>query len=309
MKLVKHYIIALALLSCTVGIAQQLPQFTQYMYNTVSINPAYAGSRGTLSIVGLHRSQWVGFDGGPITQTLSVNSPLRNEKIGLGLSVINDKLGDERFTYAYGNFSYTIKTGEKARLAFGVSAGFTSYTLDRFAADNSGNDPSIYGVDDRWSPNIGAGLYWHTNRWYLGLSAPRLLTNDYNNDSNNGQDYAALERVGYYFTGGYVFDLGENVKLKPAFLIKAVNGAPLSFDITANFLFYEKFWLGGGYRIDQNTSAIAGIVDFQVSKQLRIGYSYEYPLSDINSYTGGTHEILLMFELFKMKRIKSPRYF
>ncbi|WP_250432324.1 PorP/SprF family type IX secretion system membrane protein [Hanstruepera flava] len=309
MKLVKHYIIALALLSCTVGIAQQLPQFTQYMYNTISINPAYAGSRGTLSIVGLHRSQWVGFDGGPITQTLSINSPLRNDKIGVGMSFINDKLGDERFTYLYGDFSYTIKTGENTKLAFGIKAGFTSYTLDRYSADFSASDPSIYGIDDRWSPNIGAGVYWHTNRWYLGLSAPRILTNDYNDEDNNGQEYAALERVGYYFTGGYVFDLGENTKLKPAFLIKAVNGAPLSYDVTANFLFYEKFWIGGGYRLDQNTSAIAGIADFQVSKQLRIGYSYEYPLSDINAYTGGTHEVLIMFELFKMKRIKSPRYF
>ncbi|MFC5195788.1 type IX secretion system membrane protein PorP/SprF [Bizionia hallyeonensis] len=308
MKLIKHYIIALALLSCTVGIAQQLPQFTQYMYNTISINPAYAGSRETLSVVGLHRSQWVGFDGGPITQTLSVHSPLRNDKIGLGLSFINDKLGDERFSYLYGDFSYTIQTGQKTELAFGIKAGFTSYTLDRYSADSSG-DPSIYGVDDRWDPNIGAGVYWHSDRWYLGLSTPRILTNDYNDETGVGQDYAALERVSYYFTGGYVFTLSENTKLKPAFLLKATNGAPLSFDLTANFLFYEKFWAGAGYRIDNQTSALAGIVDFQVSKQFRIGYAYEYPLSDLIDYTGGTHEILVMFELFKTKRIKSPRYF
>ncbi|WP_104735920.1 PorP/SprF family type IX secretion system membrane protein [Hanstruepera ponticola] len=309
MKLIKHYIIALALLSCTVGIAQQLPQFTQYMYNTISINPAYAGSRETLSVVGLHRSQWVGFDGGPITQTLSVHSPLRNDKIGIGASFINDKLGDERFSYFYGDFSYTIKTGEQTELAFGAKAGLTSYSLDRANTDPTGQDPLVFGVEDRMNFNIGAGLYWHSQRWYLGLSAPRLLTNDYSNESPDGQEYQALERVGYYFTGGYVFDLGENTKLKPAYLLKATNGAPLSFDITANFLFYEKFWLGAGYRIDQNTSALAGIADFQVSKQLRIGYSYEYPLSDLNDYTGGTHEVLIMFELFKTKRIKSPRYF
>ena len=309
MKLIKHYIIALALLSCTVGIAQQLPQFTQYMYNTISINPAYAGSRETLSVVGLHRSQWVGFDGGPITQTLSVHSPLRNDKIGIGASFINDKLGDERFSYFYGDFSYTIKTGEKTELAFGAKAGLTSYSLDRANTDPTGQDPLVFGVEDRMNFNIGAGLYWHSQRWYLGLSAPRLLTNDYSNESPDGKEYQALERVGYYFTGGIVFDLGENTKLKPAYLLKATNGAPLSFDITANFLFYEKFWLGAGYRIDQNTSALAGIADFQVSKQLRIGYSYEYPLSDLNDYTGGTHEVLIMFELFKTKRIKSPRYF
>ncbi|TYA56367.1 PorP/SprF family type IX secretion system membrane protein [Formosa maritima] len=308
MKLIKHYIVALALLSCTVGIAQQLPQFTQYMYNTVSINPAYAGSRETLSIVALHRSQWVGFDGGPVTQTLSINSPLRNEKIGLGLSFINDKLGDEHFSYLYGDFSYTINTGVNTKLAFGFKAGVTSYRLDRNAADPSGQDPNIYGIDDRWSPNIGAGLYWHSQMWYLGLSAPRILNTNYAKDSNNA-DVKALERISYYFTGGYVFTLSENTKLKPAFLMKATNGAPLSFDITANFLFFEKFWLGGGYRINEYTSALGVLTDFQISKQFRIGYTYEYPLSELNDYTGGTHEILIMFELFKAKRIKSPRYF
>ncbi|MFD2552329.1 type IX secretion system membrane protein PorP/SprF [Bizionia sediminis] len=309
MKIFKYSIIAIALFSCTVGVAQQLPQFTQYMYNTISINPAYAGSRETISVVGLHRSQWVGFDGGPITQTLSVHSPLRNDKIGLGVSFINDKLGDERFSYLYGDFSYTIKTGSNTELAFGIKAGFTSYNLDRNAVDQSGNDPSIYGIDDRWDPNIGAGVYWHSAKWYLGLSAPRILTNDYNDENGIGQDYAALERVSYYLTGGYVFTLSQNTKLKPAFLVKATNGAPVSFDLTANFLFYEKFWVGGGYRVDNQTSAIAGIADFQVSKQFRIGYAYEYPISDLNAYTGGTHEILVMFELFKTKRIKSPRYF
>ncbi|MBR9757010.1 MAG: type IX secretion system membrane protein PorP/SprF [Algicola sp.] len=308
MKSIRNSIVAIALLSTTLGVAQQMPQFTQYMFNTISINPAYAGSRETLSIVGLHRSQWVGFSGGPITQTLSVHSPLRNEKIGLGFSFINDKLGDEHFSYMYGDFSYTINTGVKTKLALGLKAGLTSYRLDREALDPNAQDPNIYGIEDRWSPNIGAGLYWHTNRWYLGLSAPRIFTNDYH-DSDSGQDYAALERISYYFTGGYVFDLSQNTKLKPAFLIKATNGAPLSYDLTANFLFYEKFWLGAGYRLNQNTAALGGIADFQVSKQLRIGYAYEYPLSEINDYVGGTHEILIMFELFKTKRVKSPRYF
>ena len=305
---IKFYIVAIAVLSCSVGVAQQLPQFTQYMYNTISINPAYAGSRETISVVGLHRSQWVGFKGGPITQTLSVHAPLRNEKVGLGVSFINDKLGDERFSYLYGDFSYTIKTGEKTRLALGMKAGFTSYSLDRLAVDPTSTDPNIYGIEDRWSPNIGAGLFWHSNKWYLGLSAPRILNTDYSKNSNNN-DIAALERVSYYFTGGYVFNLSDNTKLKPAFLMKATNGAPLSYDITANFLFFEKFWLGGSYRLNQDTAALGAITDFQVSKQFRIGYAYEYPLSDINAYTGGTHEILVMFELFKAKRVKSPRYF
>lgn len=305
MKSIKFKIIAFLLLNCSVAFAQQLPQFTQYMFNTISINPAYAGSRETLSVVGLHRSQWVGIKGAPTTQTLSIHAPLRNEKIGLGFSVINDELGYENFTYLYGDFSYTIKTGEKSKLAFGIKAGFTSYGLDNdFQADQS-FDPTIFGIEDRWTVNIGAGAYWHSNRWYLGVSAPRIISRDVNQTS----DYAALERVSYYLTGGYVFDLGATTKLKPAFLVKGTNGAPLSIDLNANLLFFEKFWIGAGYRINNLTSSLGFITDFQVSDQLRIGYGYEYPLSDLNAFTGGSHEILLMFELFKAKRVKSPRYF
>jgi type IX secretion system PorP/SprF family membrane protein len=281
------------------------------MFNTISINPAYAGSRETFSAVGLHRSQWVGLEGGPETQTLSIHTPLKNEKIGLGLSFINDKLGYENFSYIYGDFSYTIQTGVESKLAFGIKGGFTHYNLDEELLNDPSvvNDPFFNDVSNRWSPNIGAGLYWHTNRWYLGLSAPRILNTDYNKGRNGSIDYVALERISYYVTGGYVFDLSENTKLKPSVLLKATNGAPLSFDISANFLFNETFWFGAGYRINESAAAIGGIADFQVSKQLRIGYAYEYPISDIRPYTSGTHEVLLMFEVFKSKRIKSPRYF
>lgn len=308
MRLIKHYIIAFALFSCTVGIAQQLPQFTQYMYNTISINPAYAGSREALSIVGLHRSQWVGFKGGPITQTLSIHTPLRNDRIGLGLSFIQDDLGPQNFSYLYGDFSYTIPTGRDSKLAFGLKAGFTGFSFDTdFRQDQSNiNDPLIYGVEDRWSPNLGAGVFWHSNKWYLGLSAPRILNTDY----NKTKDFEALERISYYFTGGYVFDFSKTIKFKPAFLVKATNGAPVSYDLTGNFLFNEKFWLGGSYRINEQTAAIGGIVDFQVSRQLRVGYAYEKPISDIASYTSGTHEILLIYEFkFLSSKLKSPRYF
>ncbi len=287
------------------GVAQQLPQFTQYMYNTIAINPAYAGSRETLSVVGLHRSQWVGLEGGPTTQTLSVHTPLRNEKVGLGLSFINDELGFQNFSYLYGDFSYTIRVGENSQLAFGIKAGFTSFSLDADFRQAEMNDQVIFGFEDRWKPNIGSGLYLHSNKWYVGLSAPRMLNTDYTGD----EEFESLERISYYFTGGYVFDLGENTKLKPAMLLKATNGAPLSFDLTANFLFYEKFWVGASYRINELAQAVGGIADFQVSKQLRVGYAYEYPLSELSQYTSGTHEVLLMFEIFKSKRIKSPRYF
>ncbi|MWW26068.1 PorP/SprF family type IX secretion system membrane protein [Algibacter lectus] len=311
MKSLKLKLIIFILANSWIGVAQQLPQFTQYMYNTISINPAYAGSRETFSIVGLHRSQWVGVEGAPTTQTLSMHTPLRNDRIGVGLSFINDELGYENFSYLYGDFSYTLPIGLKAKLAFGLKGGFTQYHIDQSIL----NDPTVINdqffddVSNRWSPNIGLGLYLHTNKWYVGLSAPRVLNTDYNNGRNGTIDYVALERISYYATGGYVFDLSATTKFKPAVLLKATNGAPLSFDMTANFLFNDKFWLGGSYRINESAAALGFITDLQVSKQMRIGYAYEYPLSELNTYTSGTHEILLMFEVFKSKRIKSPRFF
>lgn len=303
MKLIKHYIIAIALFSCTFSMAQQLPQFTQYMYNTISINPAYAGSREALSIVGLHRSQWVGFDGGPITQTISIHSPLRNDRIGLGFSFIQDDLRLENSSYIYGDFSYSIPTGTDGKLAFGVKGGFTGFSLDE---DLRASDPLLANVNNRWTPNVGLGLFWHTNKWYLGLSTPRVLTSKRIKEDG----FEALERVSYYFTGGYVFTLNDNLKFKPSYLVKATNGAPLSYDFTANFLFNEKFWLGGSYRLNESTGAFGGFVDFQVSRQLRLGYAYEKPNSDINNYTNGTHEVLLIYEFkFMSNKLKSPRYF
>ena len=304
-KFIKFNIIAFALLCSSAAFSQQLPQFTQYMFNTISINPAYAGSRETLSLVGLHRSQWIGIDGGPTTQTFSIHSPMRNEKVGLGLSFINDELGFENFTYIYGDFSYTIQVSETTKLAFGLKGGFTSYSIDQELRDAEPDDPAIYGIENRWSPNIGAGAFLHSDRWYVGLSTPRILNTDY----HGSDDYEALEKVSYYLTGGVVVDVNESVKFKPSFMVKATNGAPLSYDITGNFLFNEKLWLGAAYRLDQSAGALGGIIDFQVSKQFRIGYAYEHPISDYRPYTSGTHEVLLMFEVFKSKRVKSPRYF
>lgn len=303
-KFIKFNIIAIALLSITSTFSQQLPQFTQYMYNTISINPAYAGSRETLSFVGLHRRQWVGIDGGPTTSTASLHTPLRNEKVGLGFSFINDELGYQNFTYLYADFSYTIQVGQETKLAFGLKGGFTAYSIDQELLLAEPDDPAIFGIQDRFNPNIGAGAFLHTNKWYVGLSAPRIL----NTDDVDG-NIEALERVSYYLTGGYVFDLSKSTKLKPAFLVKATNGAPISYDLTANFLFNEKFWLGAGYRINEATAAFSGIADFQVSQQLRLGYAYDHPISDIRPYSSGTHEILLMYEFKKSKRVKSPRYF
>lgn len=288
--------------------AQQLPQFTQYMYNTISINPAYAGSRDALSIVGLNRNQWAGFDGGPQTQTLSIHSPLRNEKIGLGLSLINDKTGFENFTYVYADFSYTVKASEDVDISFGLKGGLTYYKLsdELYNKTEVNQDPYFNDKLNRWNSNFGAGVLFHSQKWYVGLSVPKIINHDLNNDT----DYAALERVHYYLLGGYVFELSDNVKLKPSFMVKHTDGAPLSTDLTANFLFNEKFWLGGSYRFNGKQAAIGALADFQVTDQFRVGYTYEIPTGEIRPYTSGTHEILLMYEFrFLKNKQKSPRYF
>lgn len=299
-------ILAFIMIFTVQAIAQQLPQFTQYMYNTISINPAYAGSRETLSVVGLHRSQWTGFPGGPTTQTLSVHSPLRNNKIGLGFSFINDELGFENFTYAYADFSYTIKLNEVSKLAFGLKGGFSGFSVDNELYTANTDDDLIVNIENRWIPNVGAGVMWLWERGYLGLSAPRLINNDFSPDS----PFEALERVSYYFTGGYVFNMGLNTKFKPSFMLKATNGASLSTDLSANFLFYEKLWLGVAYRFNDTAGALGFMTDFQVFRDWRIGYTYEVPTSEIRPYTDGTHEIIIMFELFNpRRRVTSPRYY
>lgn len=309
MKLLSKLFFCLTLLVTAPSIAQeQLPQFTQYMYNTISINPAYAGSRETLSIVGVYRDQWKGFDRSPKTSTLSAHTPLRDDRIGVGLTFINDALGHRNFNYLYGDFSYTIKTGEKTKLAFGLKGGFTHSNFDDALFNDPDfdydNDPTLVdNARSKWTPNMGLGLYYHTNKWYLGLSAPRI----FNNDNSSNAEYVSFDHINYYFTGGYVFDLNQQIKLKPAFMLKGTKGAPLSVDATLNFLFYEKLWLGAAYRFGDGFGAI---VDIQVLKQLRIGYAYESPVSDIRRGTYGTHEILAIFELkFNNSKMKSPRYF
>jgi type IX secretion system PorP/SprF family membrane protein len=285
--------------------AQQLPQFTQYMYNTISINPAYAGNRDAFSLTALNRNQWAGISGAPRTQTLSIHSPLRNEKIGLGLSVINDKTGYENYTYLYGDFSYTINVSQDITLSFGLKGGFSYYDLDEdlFNEPSVLQDPFFREQFNKWTPNFGAGLFLSSQKWYVGLSAPKIIKND-NNDFN---EFVALEQVHYFLTGGYVFDLSDTWKLRPTALAKVTNGAPLSFDMSSTVIYDEKLYLGATYRIDD---AIGAFIDFQIFEPLRIGYGYEYSISDLRPYTTGSHEVILIYELrFQNTKYKSPRFF
>lgn len=292
----------IGLLACSsISYAQQLPQFTQYMFNTISVNPAYAGSRETLNVTALHRNQWSGIVGNPRTNTLSIHAPLRNDRVGLGLSYINDRLGFESTNYVYGDFSYTIPVTANASLSFGLKAGFTNYRLETPDL----NDQFFNAEFNNWSPNMGAGLYLSSNLWYVGVSTPRMFVTDLNQG-----EFVAMERTGYYAIGGLVLDLAENVKFKPTVLSKVTNGAPATYDVTASFLFNEKLWLGASYRFNSSDS-FGALLDFQVSSDIRIGYAYDLPTGDVKPYTSGTHEVILIYEVGFPKKggAKSPRYF
>jgi type IX secretion system PorP/SprF family membrane protein len=222
--------------------------------------------------------------------------------------LINDKTGYESLTYIYTDFSYTIQANEDVDVSFGLKAGVTTYKLasELYNSVFTGGDQYFNDRLDRLNPNIGAGILFHSDKWYAGLSMPKLI----NHDLNDASDYKALERVHYYMIAGYVFDLSESVKFKPSTMVKYTKGAPVSTDLTANFLFNEKFWLGGSYRINGEQGAFGALADFQVTDQFRVGYTYEIPTGEIRPYTSGSHEILLMYEFrFLKKKQKSPRYF
>lgn len=284
--------------------AQQDAQFTQYMYNTININPAYAGSRGALSVFGLYRTQWVGLDGAPVTSTISVNTPINNSNLGLGFSLVNDKIGPTTENAISADVSYFIQTSEAWKLSFGVKATANLFDLDPAKLNPvDAGDPTLQNYN-KFSPNIGAGVYLHSDKAYVGFSVPAFIeTNRY--DDNEVAIFK--EKINYYLIGGYVFDLSDSVKFKPAALAKMVEGAPLQADISGNFMFFEKLTLGVSYRWSAAVSAMAG---FQVSDGLYIGYGYDHETTKLNNYNSGSHEIFLRYDLFSnLNKIITPRFF
>lgn len=290
--------------------AQQDSQFTQYMYNTININPAYAGSRGRLSVFGLHRNQWVGLDGAPVTNSFSLNSPIQNSNVGIGLSFINDKIGPSDENSISVDVSYTIKTSETFKLSLGVKGTANLFNVDfnKLYIYSPGDALAQTNIDNKFSPNIGAGAYFHSDKTYFGLSVPNFLeTKHFDAISNNSSSYIASERMHYYFIAGHVFNFGESVKFKPALLTKFVKGSPLQVDLSGNFLINDKFTLGAAYRWDAAASLLAG---FQISKSWFIGYGYDMETTKLANYNSGSHEIFLRFEFFnKTDNIVSPRFF
>jgi type IX secretion system PorP/SprF family membrane protein len=301
----KRYFLACILLTTIGAKAQQEPQYTQYMYNTLTVNPGYTGSPGFLEASLLHRSQWVGIDGAPTTQSFALHGPL-NDQIGLGLSAINDRLGPSDEVYVDGNFSYTIPVGYDGKMAFGLKAGARMLNIDWSKGTYYDNTDALFNnnIRNKINPTVGAGLYYYTEKYYMGLSVPNFIRSDYYDDI---EESTVSSRLHYYVMGGYVFELSDGLLFKPAVLGKIVSGAPITVDVSANFLIQQRVTLGASYRYEDSVSALAG---FQISKNLFVGYSYDYTVTDFNKYNDGSHEIILRFQLIpRSSRIKSPRFF
>ncbi len=309
----KIYLTALLMATCILEAnAQQDPHYTQYMYNMNVMNPAYAGSRESLSGGMLYRRQWVDIEGAPKTATLSVHSPV-GKNVGLGISAVSDKIGPVEENNVYADFSYTLNLGGEHRLALGLKTGITFHKIGLFSEIGNGFVPHLDDIAFAENTNatyfnIGSGLFYYTQKYYMAFSVPALLKKTYLDVTRNGQEYNFGNDVQHYFlTGGYVFEVSENTKFKPSFMLKTAFNAPISLDVSANMLFFNKFEIGATYRLDDS---FGGMVNYMILPGLRIGYAYDHIISDLKVTTPASHEFMLLFDLnFATKVSQSPRYF
>ncbi len=306
MKIQLRYTCLVAVLLGTFMVsAQQDPQFTQYMYNTLSVNPAYAGSRGHLTALLMHRSQWVGINGAPNTQVLAVDGPV-GKNVGLGLVLSHDALGPSSEVFVDANFAYTVRLDDAdKKLSFGLKGGGRLFNVD-FSKGLFENPDIAFqnNIENKFFPTIGAGIYYHTSKSYLGLAVPNFFSEDH----YDGQEQEiASERLHYFLIGGKIIDLTADVKFKPAFFVKWVPGSPIIADVSANAMIRETLTLGLAYRWDDSFSGLLGL---QISPDLSIGYAYDFTTTDLRNYNSGTHEIFLRYEFKTVeKRLKSPRFY
>jgi type IX secretion system PorP/SprF family membrane protein len=299
------------MLASHVSFGQQDPMYTQYFFNTQTINPAYAGSWQSLGFMTLARHQWTGWDGAPRTYTFSVQAPMKNEKVGLGLNVISDNVFKEKRFGLWADYSYKVKLGMKTNLRMGLKAGFTNYSNNLPSYDIiDPNDPLFQGdLENKFIPNFGAGLYLSNPTYYVGFSIPKLLHNDITEGGDNNPNNFSIEAEfrHFYLHGGMIFNLNENLKFKPTFMAKAVKGLTPQLDFTTNFLIMERVWLGAMFRSNDAYGFIAQLI---IDKSMRIGYAYDFSTTKLQNYHSGSHEIMVSYELRALKDlVVSPRYF
>jgi type IX secretion system PorP/SprF family membrane protein len=288
------------------SISQQDAQYTQYMYNMNVLNPAYAGSKtGTLSASLLGRTQWVGIPGAPQTAVLSVHSPITNQ-MGLGVSILADKIGPINEQFLYADYSYTIPVGYYDNLAFGIKGGISLVNAKLSDLDlNEYGDSNFLSNINNLQPNIGFGVFYYSDIYYVGLSMPNLLSTTYL-EKGDGFESTINKRNHMFLTGGYVFDLSYDWKFKPSIMSKIAMGAPISLDLSANFLFDDTFEVGTSYRWGDSVSLL---LNAKVTDNIRVGYSYDFTTSELNKFNSGSHELIVLFDLMTSYEIISPRFF
>lgn len=288
--------------------AQQQQIFSQYMFNSLAYNPGYAGSRELLNATLVHRSQWTGFEGAPTTQSLTIHTPLPIDKIALGFTVLNDKLGPVKQTFLAGDVAYRIRF-DNSTLSFGAKAGVNLFqgAFSELVTSQSSDNLLSQNYSSSWFPNVGFGVYYYSDNYYLGLSAPRVIKNDFDGNVAQNAITNGSEEVHYMLTAGYVLELTSAVKFKPSILVRVVNNAPLGADFNAAFLFNDRIWVGVHNRFRSSWGITA---QYQVTEQLRLGYSYEISSNSLRSYNNGSHEVMLSYDFgFSKRKFKSPRYF
>ncbi len=307
---VKKAVLALLLIGSPMYvIGQQDPIYSQYIFNMQTVNPAYVGSWQTMGFMALDREQWVGITGHPSTQTFSFQTPVISQNVGIGMDISVDKLGSERRVILNLDYSYRIMLNEVTSLRFGLKGGFTNYnnnlsSLTPFP-DNL-PDPVLLGViDNKFMPNVGTGLFLSSSKYYLSLSTPKLFQNKIKENSANFSKMSEARE--YYLLGGIVFDLSDKIRFKPTFMTKSAVGSPFQYDISANFLLADRFWIGGIYR---SGDAVGAVAQWIITSNLRIGYAVDFTLTDLRNYHQGTHELMISYEIaFTKKKFISPRYF
>jgi len=313
-KTYQHILTVLTLCFGLLATAQQDPQFTQYMYNHSVINPAYAtATEGVINFGGLYRTQWVGLEGAPKTGTFFAHTPI-NEKMEVGISFVNDNIGDVvNENNIFADYAYVLKLNETSKISFGLKAGLTFFNTDfsnfSLQSGNASTDIAFNENISKTFPNAGLGTFYFTDKYYVGLSAPNLLTTKHI-ETENGIASTGVQDIHIFLTGGYVFNINPKLKFKPAFMAKSVKGAPLALDLTANILINNRIEAGLGYRLDD---AVSGLVNFKVTPELRIGYAYDYTTSNLGNFNSGSHEIMVLFDLDFLNISKgfdrSPRFF
>lgn len=303
-RLCLPFYLVLAMVSSSAR-AQQDPMYSQYMFNTLAFNPAYAGSPGVLSLMALSRHQWVGFEGAPSTQTLVAHSPVFRPNMALGFTVINDKAGPMRQTGAFADYAYRVRTGDDTQLSFGLRGGINVARADIASLSTVEVDPANADIRGKLMPNFGFGLFWHAPEWYVGVSTPKLVRNTFGLEGS--PLVSATEERHWFLMGGYVMDLGPDMKFKPSLMLRKVVGAPLSLDLNANILLRERIWFGALYRWG-NAFGLLG--QYQANDQLRVGYAFDLTTTRMGAYNAGTHEIMITYDMrFFQGNAVSPRYF